>query len=123
MGLGGFGTAAIGSAYGNNSGPIGFRGRNGFPENVGLMNLGADISFNQNDGINMDANPPARPQQSQPQKKRISEMTAQERLGLSGLLAKLDLEHPDFAPLMPGMDIAELGLDLSRPLYDTLLVD
>lgn len=121
MSLGGFGTAAIGSAYGNNSGPIGFRGRNGFPDNVGLMNLGADISFSQNDGLTMDANPPARPPQpSQTQRKRISEMTPRERLGLPGLLAKLDHEHPDFSPLMPGLDIAELGLDLSRPLYGPL---
>jgi hypothetical protein len=82
------------------------------------MNLGAD-AFNQNDSMGMGLSSPARARSlvGQTPKKRLADMTPRERLGLPGLIAKLDPDHPDFSPLATGTDLAELGLDLNRPSY------
>ncbi|KAI9706935.1 MAG: hypothetical protein M1820_004521 [Bogoriella megaspora] len=54
-------------------------------------------------------------------RKRISEMTEQEKWGFSGLFARLDPSHPDFSPLAQGEDLTTLGIDLNspEPLYPT----
>jgi hypothetical protein len=80
------------------------------------MNLGADI-FNQNDTLDMAAATSGRPRgaMGQAPKRRLSDMTPRERLGLPGLIAKLDPDHPDYSSLAVGVDLGELGLDLARP--------
>ncbi|KAF2671366.1 hypothetical protein BT63DRAFT_423572 [Microthyrium microscopicum] len=116
LGLGaGLGGASIGSGFAN-AGPVGYRGRNGFPEQTSNSAMSPELGYNQTDALNMAAPQPTRRQVSgQSSKKRLSEMTPQERNGLVGLAAKLDPDHPDFSQLAAGHDLTQLGLELNRP--------
>lgn len=58
----------------------------------------------------------------QTQKKRLPEMSTRERLGMAGLIAKLDADAPDYSPLSVGHDLSELGFDMNRPPYEALLL-
>lgn len=46
-------------------------------------------------------------------------MTESERFGLPGLLSMIPLESPDYSSLAVGQDLTVLGLDLSRPEYES----
>ncbi|KIW05853.1 hypothetical protein, variant [Verruconis gallopava] len=61
------------------------------------------------------------PDQLAPSNKRLSEMSDRERYGMAGLLARMNPEHPDHNPLLSGIDLTKLGInmDQSEPLIDT----
>jgi CCR4-NOT transcription complex subunit 2 len=94
----------------------GYLGRNGgYAEN-----LAADMSHQEPIGPGPIR---SRPVGQVAPKKRLADMNPREKHGLTGLIAKLDPEHPDYSPMIMGLDLNELGFDLNRPpstpLYPT----
>ena len=56
---------------------------------------------------------PGAAQRAQPE--RLKDMSPSDYWGLKGLAVQLDPQHPDYNPMIQGVDLNTLGMDLNRP--------